>query len=86
MKTTRERLAELFQTVLEMDSIPEDASSTTVASWDSVRHLNLIVAAEELFGINFDTEEISELTSFRAFAEAVERHLAKAGPAGRAAP
>ena len=40
-------------------------------SWDSLRHLNLIVELESEFGVEFDPEEISGMKCF----EDIERVL-----------
>jgi acyl carrier protein len=49
-----------------------DDSVHTVKSWDSLRHLNLILALEEKFGVTFEAEEIPELVSVRVIAKALE--------------
>lgn len=43
--------------------IAETTSPDTISSWDSVAHLNLVVALEEAFGIAFSPSETMELTS-----------------------
>jgi len=48
---------------LPEDRINEGISSETVPSWDSVTHLNLVLALEEAFGTSFTPEETLELTS-----------------------
>jgi acyl carrier protein len=45
-------------------AIPDDASPDTIANWDSVRHMSLILALEEEFGVRFDEEQIAEMISF----------------------
>jgi acyl carrier protein len=69
----RPDLKQVFLNVLDVDSIAETDSVETIESWDSVRHLNLIMAVEERFGITFEADEIPELISVRAIAEAIER-------------
>ncbi len=69
-------LREVLLNVLEVDSISEADSAETVASWDSVRHLSLILALEERFGVRFDTDEIPALISVRRIQEALERRNA----------
>jgi acyl carrier protein len=69
----REDLKEVLENVLDVDSISETDSTQTVRTWDSVRHLNLILAIEERFGISFDADEIPELISVRAISRAIER-------------
>ncbi len=69
----REDLKEVLENVLDVDSISESDSAKTVRNWDSVRHLNLILALEERFGISFEADEIPELVSVRAIAHAIDR-------------
>lgn len=64
---------EVFKSVLKVDSISNQDSMSTVATWDSLRHIKLILALEERFGICFETAAISEITSFKAIVGAVQR-------------
>lgn len=68
-----EELIEVFKSVLKVDSISERDSIATIASWDSLQHIKLILAIEERFSIRFEAAEISEITSFTAIFCAVER-------------
>ena len=77
----REQLMELLKNVLNIDSLSELDSTETIPTWDSVHHINLIMAIEEKFGIQFEPEEITELTSYRAIAEAVDRYRASGATA-----
>ena len=38
-------------------------NSMHIGTWDSLNHMNLIVALEEEFNITFDEDEISEMIS-----------------------
>ncbi len=67
----REDLKELLQNVLDVDTIRETDSVETVASWDSVRHLSLVMALEEKYGITFEADEIPELISVRRIEQAL---------------
>ena len=40
------------------------ASNTSVSSWDSVALVTLLATIEEEFGIQFDPEQMEQLTSF----------------------
>jgi acyl carrier protein len=70
----REELKQVLTDVLEVDTISDDDSVRTIPSWDSVRHLNLILALEERFGLEFDADRIPDLISVRAIAAALEDH------------
>jgi acyl carrier protein len=74
----REDLKQVFLNVLDLDAISESDSAETVKSWDSVRHLNLILAIEERFGLTFEIDEIPEMVSVRAIAEALDRRERRA--------
>ncbi len=74
----REDLREVFQAVFEIDSVSEDDSVETIPNWDSVRHLSLILALEERFGVTFEAEKIPELTSVRAIEAAIRPPAATA--------
>lgn len=41
-----------------------ETSKDTVGAWDSLRHMNLILALEEAFGVTIPDEEAAHLTSF----------------------
>ncbi len=75
----RQDLKEVLESVLEVRSISEDDTARTVPSWDSVRHLSLVLALEERFGIAFEADEIAELVSVRAITEAIGKRTAAAG-------
>jgi len=66
-------LTDVIKNVLELDSVREDDSMQTIKSWDSLRHLNLVMAIEEHFRITFHPEEIPALTSVRNISEAIRR-------------
>lgn len=52
----------------------DDTAPATVAGWDSVRHVELVVALEERFGCMFDPDEVPELTSLTRIEDIVRRH------------
>ena len=44
--------------------INDKSSPYTIESWDSLKHMNLVVALEEEFGIMFEDDEIAELLNY----------------------
>jgi acyl carrier protein len=50
---------------VKVEAIGEDASAHTVPGWDSLKHLDLVLALEKEFGIRFDDEEIPTLINFQ---------------------
>lgn len=65
MSDTAERLARVLQAVLGEDArdLGDDDGPGTIAAWDSVNHLNVVLAVEAEFGVQFGTAEIPELLS-----------------------
>lgn len=46
---------------IAVSAINDDASPDTIDKWDSLGHMNLIVALEENFSVTFSDDEIPEL-------------------------
>lgn len=53
------------------DEIGAEASPATIESWDSLKHMNLILALEEEFGIEFSDDQVVELTSLPEIRQAI---------------
>lgn len=67
-----ERLLSVFRGVFgDLDEVPDSASPDTIDAWDSASHLNLVLALEAEFGVQFDADEISELTSVGAIRQRI---------------
>ncbi len=45
------------------DQVTPDLSSATLESWDSFTHLQVILALEGEYGVQFDPQRIPDLTS-----------------------
>jgi acyl carrier protein len=54
------------------ERITEASTPEDIESWDSVEHLNLILALETQFGIEFEPEEIDRMKSIGQIALLVE--------------
>ena len=55
------RLENVFKTTLGIDAVPADLSQRNCETWDSVNHLNLVLALESEFGVTFEPEEIASM-------------------------
>ena len=69
-----EKLTEVLCGVLELDSISATDNTTTVATWDSLHHLQLMTAIEEAYGIMLDPEEMMQLNSVESIQAAIAAH------------
>lgn len=73
-----DRVRRITADVLEVpqDRILADSSSENVENWDSVHHLNLVLALEQEFGLQFEPEEIDEMNSVQHILVVLENKLA----------
>lgn len=60
---------------IEISSINDNTSPETIESWDSLKQMNIIVALEEEFDIEFSDEDIVEMLNFRLICEVVRGSL-----------
>jgi acyl carrier protein len=63
---TEDTLKDVMATVLGIaaDSINDDTSMDTVEAWDSIKHMNLVLAIEEEFGVSIPDEDAANITSY----------------------
>ena len=66
-----ERVAAICEKVFDiepgefsLDTVPED-----VVRWDSLGHMTLIMELEDAFGVHFEVDEITEMSSGRKIIE-----------------
>jgi len=72
------RLDALIQKTFAFERPLQDADGLgSVPGWDSLGHLNLMVAIESAFGIRWTTREISELQTVGEIRRAIERRTNK---------
>ena len=71
--TTEERLKIIFSTVMSVsiDSVDADSSPSSVPSWTSLRHMNLISAVEEEFSISLDYAEVMIVVQYELLQQIV---------------
>ena len=66
--TAFEQVREIVATTLKMPpaEITEDTSMETLAAWDSLAHINIMMGLEETFDLYLDVEAFPKLTSVSA--------------------
>jgi len=72
----RERLRLVMADLFECapGEIPDDADPDTLPGWDSLRHLQLMLALEAEFGVRISTESMLELASLSGIEEYLREH------------
>jgi acyl carrier protein len=60
-------LKQVMATMLKVDAstINEDSSMDNMPSWDSLRHMNLVLALEEEFKVTIPDEDAGNITSYK---------------------
>lgn len=68
---------EIFKDVLENDEIivKPETTADDLAEWDSLSHIQLVVAIEKHFKIRFTSSEISSYRNVGEMCEGIERKL-----------
>ena len=71
--TTEERLKIIFSTVMgvSIDRVDANSSPSSVPSWTSLRHMNLISAVEEEFSISLEFDEVMMVTEYELLKQIV---------------
>jgi len=60
---------------VQSDKITAESSPETMENWDSIQHLNLVLAIEEKFGVQLAPEEMEQMKNVGLVAALVEKKL-----------
>ena len=60
---------------VQKENTSEDLTMDDVNNWDSLTHMNLIVAIEDEFGIEMSGDDIAEMISFNSIKKTVAKYL-----------
>lgn len=71
--SVRQRLTTVFSFIMDDPEFEfdEGLSMGDIEAWDSFAQINLMIAIEQEFGIEFESDEIGELTSAKSILDAV---------------
>jgi acyl carrier protein len=81
MQTPKEdimvKLTEVFREVLDNPSLAltENTTAADVENWDSLNHIDLIVAVERRFKVKFTTREVTTLRNVGELADLTQKKL-----------
>jgi len=72
-----QQLEDIFKDVLDLDSISlsEDTTADDIDEWDSLSHIQLIVAIEKGFKIKFTAREVKELADIGEMVSCIKSKL-----------
>ncbi len=71
-KKLKQIMSQVFEVPIE--EITENTSPDTVEKWDSLQHMNLILALEETFNVTFSSEEITEMLNYKLIVMTLREH------------
>ncbi len=67
----------IMSTVLDVNSsvINDECTPYTIESWDSLKHMNLVVALEKKYGLEFDDSDIEIMTSYKTIVSIIQSYI-----------
>ena len=70
-------LKQVMATLLTVDvtAIDSEASMDSIPTWDSLRHMNLVLALEEEFKVSIPDEDAGNITSYKLIKLVLEELL-----------
>jgi len=76
MRYPEEKLKQVLSRIfnVNLDMITGDASPDTIENWDSVRHMNLVLALEEEFDFEFTDDQVVEIISYALIKIVLKEH------------
>ena len=68
-----EKLQEIFRDIFDDDAlvISDSTNSSDIEEWDSLNHINLVVAIEKEIGIKFSFEELATFKDVGAMVDLI---------------
>ena len=76
-RNVESRVKSVMSSVFDIseDSIVDNTAPGNIESWDSLKHMNLMVALEEEFGIDLGDDEIDSMVSYFVIVSTVKPYV-----------
>ncbi len=76
----KQKILKILSKVLNvpLDGLNEKSSIESIEEWDSLKHINLILALEEEFGVKFSETEVTESLNVDAIFKTLSGKLPQA--------
>ena len=74
-----EKIKKIFSEVLKIKTskIHDKSSPDNIESWDSLKHVYLVIALEEKFKVSFSEDDIIEMLNFKLIKLIIKEKLSK---------
>ena len=75
--TILEKIQPIFRDIFDDESltVTEETVAADVEDWDSFAQMQIVMSIEEMFGIKFSTDEVTEFKDVGDMIRAIERHI-----------
>lgn len=72
-----EKLTKIMAQILSVkeSEITPNSSPDNLSTWDSLKHMNLVLAIEQGFNISFEDEEIIQMLNYEIIVEIIKEKL-----------
>lgn len=70
-----ERIFKVLKETFNLDQVDTTLSQTNCIKWDSMNHLNLIIALESEFEVSFEPEEMAVMKSYETISAVLKEKL-----------
>ena len=72
-----DKIKNIMETVFKtsVQEISDDSTPHSIKSWDSLKHINLIIALEEEFDLKLEEDEIAAMVSFPIISATIQAYL-----------
>lgn len=57
---------------IKISELKKDSSPDTIENWDSLKHINIIIALETEFNIEFDDEDIINMIDYQCIEQIIK--------------
>ena len=78
-KEIYERLNNVFRDIFDDETIEvhPETTSDDIEDWDSLEHINLVVAVEQEFGMKFNMNEVTTMKNVGEMVEIIKKSMTK---------
>lgn len=75
--TTLEKIQPIFKDIFDDENlvVTEKTVAADVEDWDSFAQMQIVMGIEDMFGIKFSTDEVTEFKNVGDVIKAIERHI-----------
>ncbi len=75
--STLDKIQPIFKDIFDDEDlvVTEETVAADVEDWDSFVQMQIVMAIEEMFGIKFSTDEVTEFKNVGDVVKAIDRHV-----------